>query len=110
MDLAFLEVYVLLDSDKYVVEFPRSINPDTRRYYTDETLPDEIKHKLGLLMFGSRDTSIGRCLKGANMYGDHNSDVYIVRLSPKMYEEVHRGTPSDTRCDGGTLGDTRSEG
>jgi hypothetical protein len=97
IDAAFSEVYVLLDLDKYVVEFPRSINPDTTRYYTDETLPDEIKHKLGLLMFGSRDKSIGRCLKGANMYADHNSDVYIVRLSPETYEEVHRGTQSDTR-------------
>jgi hypothetical protein len=100
IDAAFSEVYVTFDSDKYKVEFPRSINPDLTRYYTDETLPDEIKHKLGLLMFGSRDRSIGRCLKGANMYADHNSDVYIVRLSPETYVEVHRGTPSDTRSEG----------
>ena len=93
IDAAFSEVYVLLDLDKYVVEFPRSINPDTTRYYTDETLPDEIKHKLGLLMFGSRDKSIGRRLA-------EEPDVYIVRLSPETYVEVHRGTPSDTRSEG----------
>lgn len=32
------------------------------RYYTDDTLPDGVRHPLGLLLFGAKEASVGQVI------------------------------------------------
>lgn len=52
------KVTLYVQPDKYLV-IVRQGQRDIRRYFTDNTLPDELKWKLGMLMFGANDRHIG---------------------------------------------------
>ena len=54
------QIRVVIKEDKYLVHSltPYGDPTGVNRYYTDETLPDEIKAKLGMALFGMRGNGI----------------------------------------------------
>lgn len=107
---------VTFKGDEYVVE--GSQKSKTIRYFTDTTLPDEIKHKLGLLMFGSKDSTIGwsgwRAKRGAYqsdwILDDPNSpSSFVVRVSEDTYKQVIGRISHDTGSQGEGQGQKDSE-
>ena len=101
---------VTFKDDQYVVE--GSQGSTTIRYFTDTTLPDEIKHKLGLLMFGSKDSTIG--WRGGYqsdwMLNDPNTPrSFVVRVSEDTYKQVIGRISHDTGSQGEGQGQKDSE-
>ena len=54
------QIRVVIKEDKYLVHSltPYGDPTGVNRYYTDDTLPDEIKAKLGMALFGMRGNGI----------------------------------------------------
>jgi hypothetical protein len=96
---------VTFKGDEYVVEY--LAHPSTTRYFTDTTLPDEIKYKLGLLMFGVKDSTVGwrGGFQSDWMLDDPNTPrSYVVRVSEDTYEHVIGRIRHDTRSQGESQG------
>ena len=97
-------------STHYVVE-SRYPNGATR-YLTDRTLPDEIKHKLGLLMFGSKDKTVGWYVGEQLDWVGDNPDppvTFVVRVGEDTYEQVIGRVGRDTGSESESEGQKDSE-
>jgi hypothetical protein len=51
-----------------------------RRYLTDHTLPEELKWKLGMLMFGLDDDEVG--------YKVHGDNRYVIKITDKTLQTI----------------------
>lgn len=73
------------------------------RYLSDKLLPDEIKYKLGLLMFGYKDITIGWRYMGGQMdwVGDSPDppQAFVVRVNDDTYQQVIGRITCDTRSE-----------
>lgn len=71
------------------------------RYFTDDTLPYEIKWKLGMVMFGSRDETVGH--KVAVL-----SDTYYLHITPETFDII-MGERHDPRSESQSESETGAE-
>jgi hypothetical protein len=65
-----------------VYEVKLLLSPDIRRIYTDETLPDELKYKLGLLLSSKQHMVFG---VGHSTVVDN---MYTIYISDELYSEM----------------------
>lgn len=79
-------VVVTVRPDDYQVElvFDEATRGPLKRFVTDKTMPDEIKFKLGLLLFGLDDDGVGYKLADDNKF--------LIKLTDKTFA-LMRGIP-----------------
>jgi len=88
-----VRVTIRVGSDKYTVE---CCPPLTRCYFTDKDLPDEIKYKLGMVMFGYQDERIGEPTLETLLRAYPASDpTYFLYISYELYSRLS-GVAHDT--------------
>lgn len=81
---------VKIRRDAYVVYIRHS--PNMQRMYTDDTLPDELKEKLGLLLASKHKAieDIGFQTTGINMYSIQITDKLYAQLIGEINDEYTR--------------------
>jgi hypothetical protein len=84
----------LLISGSYRVKYHKMT-----RYYNDDTLPDGIKHPLGMLMFGARDRSIGQVVQHPFIPFDADR-AFLLRVDDDTARTMFGDKIDDTRSQG----------
>ena len=89
------QIRVVIKEDKYLVHSLTSYGDPTgvNRYYTDDTLPDEIKGKLGMALFGMRGNGITEVVREIGG-GSRWVDLWI---GTKTYSLIRGDMRRDTR-------------
>lgn len=89
------QIRVVLKEDKYVVHVCDDWGDfvGVNRYYTDDTLPEEIKAKLGMALFGMRGNGIGDVVREIGG-GSRWVDLWV---GTKTYKVIRGETKRDTR-------------
>lgn len=85
------QILLTIRPTRYQVGLPPAHTPVHWRYFTDKSLPEEIKSKLGMLMFGFEAPEIGR------RCGDKD---YLILVSDETFLFLKGWSAHDARVEG----------